>query len=98
MEKPVLSRLDKTVRRSAVLADGFDEYSGEWSTTEVAHLLKRTVFGVKVSDLKYFLSLSISQAVDELLTPSPLPSTVPLNSYSSDGYTDPTGAQCIYPR
>ena len=91
MEKPVLSRLDKTVRRSAALADGLDEYSGEWSTTEVAHLLKRTVFGVKVSDLNYFLSLSMSQAVDELLTPAPPPSTVPLNSYSSDGYTDPTG-------
>ena len=33
----------------------------------------------------------MSQAVDELLTPAASPSTVPLNSYSSGGYTDPTG-------
>jgi uncharacterized protein (DUF1800 family) len=91
MESPALARQGKTAFRSIALADGLDEYSGEWTTTEVAHLLKRTLFGVKIDDLNYFLSLSMSDAVDQLLTPAPVPSTVPLNSYSSNGYTDPTG-------
>ena len=70
-------------RGRTVFADGLDEYTGEWTTAEVAHLLKRTLFGVKVNDLKYFLGRSMSESVDELLTPSAAPATVPLNSYSS---------------
>jgi uncharacterized protein (DUF1800 family) len=91
MEKPAITDLGKTVRRSTALADGLDEYAGEWTTTEVVHLLKRTLFGVKVDDLNYFLGLTMAQAVDQLLTPTTAPTTVPLNSYSSNGYTDPTG-------
>jgi uncharacterized protein (DUF1800 family) len=91
METPVAESLAKTARRSTALSDGLDEYTGEWTTTEVVHLLKRTMFGVTVNDLNYFLSKSMSDAVDELLTPTAVPATVPLNSYSSNGYTDPTG-------
>ncbi|HEY4936472.1 MAG TPA: DUF1800 family protein [Puia sp.] len=91
MKSPALTRMWKTARRSTALSDGLDEYTGEWTSTEVAHLLKRTLFGVKVDDLNYFLSLSMPQAVDHFLTPTAAPVTVPLNSYSSNGYTDPTG-------
>jgi len=91
MEKPAFARQAKTNRRSAALADGLDQYTGEWTTTEVVHLLKRTMFGVTVNDLNYFLGKTMSDSVDELLTPSAVPATVPLNSYSSNGYTDPTG-------
>src|SRR5450631_1958000 len=91
MEKPAITRPGKSVRGSTVFADGLEEYTGEWTTTEVAHLLKRTLFGVKVSDLNYFLGRSMSESVDELLTPVAAPASVPLNSYSSGGYTDPTG-------
>ena len=91
METTVSSLQGKAPNRAAALGDGLEEYTGEWTTTEVAHLLKRTLFGVRVDDLNYFLSLSMSQAVDQLLTPTAAPSTVPLNSYSSGGYTDPTG-------
>ncbi|HEY4967997.1 MAG TPA: DUF1800 domain-containing protein [Puia sp.] len=91
MEKPALIRSGKNVRGRTFFADGLDEYTGEWTTTEVVHLLKRTLFGVKVSDLNYFLGKSMSDSVDELLTPTAIPVTVPLNSYNSGGYTDPTG-------
>jgi len=91
MERPALTQTGRTARRRIALGDGLDEYTGAWTTTEAVHLLKRTLFGVKVDDLNYFLALSMSQAVDQLLMPSPAPATVPLNSYSSDGYTDPTG-------
>jgi uncharacterized protein (DUF1800 family) len=91
MKRPALTRLGKPTGRSTALSDGLDEYSGEWTTTEVVHLLKRTLFGVRVNDLNYFLGKTMSQAVDELLTPTAAPVTVPLNSYSTDGYSDPTG-------
>src|SRR5215475_11945003 len=91
METAILTGLHKKAAANSTLADGLAEYSGEWTTTEVAHLLKRTLFGVKSVDLNYFQSLSMTQAVDEILTPAPALSSVPLNSYSSNGYTDPTG-------
>ena len=91
MERPAFARLAITARRSIAVADGLDEYTGEWTTTEVVHLLKRTLFGVTKNDLNYFLSKTMSEAVDELLSPTAAPATVPLNSYSSNGYSDPTG-------
>lgn len=91
METPALNGQGKTAPLRTAFADGLDEYTGEWTTTEVAHLLKRTLFGVKVDDLNYFLTLTMSEAVDQLLTPTTAPVTVPLNSYSANGYTDPTG-------
>ncbi|MBS1946735.1 MAG: DUF1800 domain-containing protein [Bacteroidetes bacterium] len=68
-----------------------DEYTGDWGTPQVVHLLKRTMFGAKIEDVNYFSSLTMPQAVDELLTETPVPSTLPLNNYNVDGYTDPTG-------
>jgi uncharacterized protein (DUF1800 family) len=67
---------------------GLNPYSGPWTTNEVVHLLKRTMFGAKREDVDYFKRRSMSQAVDELLNPTaPLPSP-PLNDYSP-GTPDP---------
>ncbi|HEY4209152.1 MAG TPA: DUF1800 domain-containing protein [Puia sp.] len=63
------------------------EYTGAWDTPQVVHLLKRTLFGASVQDINYFKTRTMSQAVDELLTPAAAPSTAPLNNYD----TDPTG-------
>ena len=71
--------------------DGLQEYSGVWDTPQVVHLLKRTLFGAKLQDIQYFRSRTMQQAVDELLQGTPAPSTVPLNNYNVNGYTDPTG-------
>ena len=49
------------------LESGLMDYSGNWTQNEVSHLLKRTMFGAKKSDVDYFLQLSCSEAVDELL-------------------------------
>ena len=62
---------------------GLNPYAGQWTRNEVQHLLKRTMFGSTKADIDYFLTRTVGQAVDELLTPSaPLPSP-PLNDYSS---------------
>ena len=70
---------------------GLAEYAGAWDTSHVVQLLKRTMFGATVADVAHFSALTMSDAVDELLNPTPAPTNLPLNNYSTDGYTDPTG-------
>jgi uncharacterized protein (DUF1800 family) len=59
---------------------GLAPYSGSWTVNEVTHLLKRTMFGAKKSDVDYFLTLSPGAAVDELLNNIVAPSP-PLRDY-----------------
>ena len=64
-------------------------YTGTWSRTEAVHLLKRTMFGATKADVDHMLTLTVSQAVDELLntvttTPSP-----PVNNYGTTSNPDP---------
>ena len=59
-------------------------YSGAWNKKEVVHLLKRTMFGARKSDIDFFLTLSPSQAVDVLLNvPGTLPAP-PIKNYDND--------------
>jgi uncharacterized protein (DUF1800 family) len=68
----------KTLRN---VTSGINPYTGTWGKNEVVHLLKRTMFGAKDTDISYFLTKTMSQAVTELLNPSePLP-TPPLKEY-----------------
>ncbi len=62
-------------------------YSGTFGTTELSHLLRRTLFGVTKADLNHFAGRSLAQVMAELLTPSatPLP---PVNSYNDGNFTD----------
>jgi uncharacterized protein (DUF1800 family) len=59
-------------------------YQGAWGREEVIHLLKRTMFGAKWTDINYFSGKTMSQAVDELLTPTSASTSTPLNNYGSD--------------
>jgi len=62
---------------------GLTPYSGTWTRKEVAHLLKRTMFGAKKADVDHFLAMSPSAAVDELLNvPTGLPAP-PLKNYDN---------------
>ena len=63
-------------------------YSGTFGKPELLHLLRRTLFGVKKSDLAYFANRTLSSVVTELLTvPSTAPSP-PVNNYNSSTFTD----------
>ena len=66
---------------------GINQYTGTWDTPQVVHLLKRTLFGASIDDINYFKTRTMSQAVDELLLPTAVPTTKPLNNYGND----PTG-------
>ena len=60
---------------------GIDAYTGPWTEQEVAHLLKRTMFGAKRADVNYFKNLSMSQAVQELLNPTAPDPAPPVKEY-----------------
>jgi uncharacterized protein (DUF1800 family) len=76
-------------RTNRTLSTGLTAYSGAWGFDEVAHLLRRTMFGAKKDDITYFMGKTMSQAVDELLTaPSTQPSP-PINNYNTAQKIDP---------
>ncbi|MBX9785130.1 MAG: DUF1800 domain-containing protein [Chitinophagaceae bacterium] len=61
-------------------ASGIAPYNGAWTINEAEHLLKRTMFGAKKADVDYFLTRSVSDAVDELLNTVSVPAP-PLRDY-----------------
>lgn len=77
--------------RTKEVTSGLEPYSGEWTENQVIHLLRRTLFGVKMEELHAFSALSLKQAVDLLVTVSPVPGP-PVNDYHypPDGAVDPT--------
>lgn len=67
-------------QKAKKLASGISPYNGSWTLNEAAHLLKRTTFSAKKSDIDYFLTRTVSEAVDELLNNITLPSP-PVRDY-----------------
>lgn len=68
---------------------GIRPYSGAWTKNEITHLLKRTLFGASIADIRYFSGKTMQEAVDELLNPTaPLP-TPPLKEYDVTGAATP---------
>lgn len=64
-------------------------YTGTWTEVEAIHLLRRTTFGVKPADVSTLLGMTMSQAVDKILTlPTSAPNP-PLNNYNAV-VADPT--------
>lgn len=62
---------------------GLQPYAGEWAEPEVIHLIRRTLFGATVEDVNFFKSMSMSNAVDYLLTVPPTAPSPPLKTYKS---------------
>ena len=56
---------------------GINPYTGPWTTNEVIHLLKRTMFGSTKADVDFFSGMTMNQAVDTLLNVSPAQLTPP---------------------
>ncbi len=68
---------------ASTMLSGLAPYNGPWDTEQIAHLLRRTMFGAKNIDVEYFRSMSPSDAVDILLEDAPLPDP-PINDYASE--------------
>jgi uncharacterized protein (DUF1800 family) len=61
-------------------------YAGPWNKTVVRHLLRRTLFGAKRSDISFFQSLGLARSISQLLDdtlPLPLPPVKEYNSSSA---------------
>lgn len=68
---------------------GIRPYSGAWTKNEVTHLLKRTLFGASIADIRYFSGKTMQEAVDEILNPTATLPTPPLKEYDVTGAATP---------
>lgn len=68
---------------------GLTPYKGEWTKPIVKHLLKRTMFGVKASEIDYFLLQGLTNSVDILLNDTATYPSPPLNDYNTATFIDP---------
>lgn len=81
--KKKISSPDVSSCKVARTNSGLTPYTGTFGTNEVIHLLKRTMFGAAKTDVDYFKTKTLSQAVNELLSvpvTQPLP---PVKNYAS---------------
>ena len=89
-KKIVPVRTNET-KETARTFSGLTPYNGPWTSNEVIHLLKRTMFGSTPDDINYFLGLGMNQSVDTLLTVSATPPPPPVKNYTNTNIpvTDP---------
>lgn len=90
--RPKTTNPSPGIRTEAIRTNsGINPYTGPWTAREVAHLLKRTMFGAAPQDIAYFLGMSTSQAVDQLLTIPSVPPPPPVKNYTNNNIpaTDP---------
>ncbi|MBC7588030.1 MAG: DUF1800 domain-containing protein [Chitinophagaceae bacterium] len=81
-QKVVANQPPLSVQRTQ---SGLNPYAGTWTENEVLHLLKRTMFGAKKTDIDYFKTRTLNQAVDELLNPLSALPTPPVKEYDAVG-------------
>lgn len=70
--------LQRMERRTST---GLNTYTGPWTKTQALHLLRRTLFGVKVADMNSFAAMTMSDAVDALLNVGATAPNPPVNNY-----------------
>lgn len=92
LAKPTgIKQVNKTARTNSTITP----YAGVWGETQIIQLLKRATFGAKISDIAYFKTKTMSQCVDELVTPL-APPPPPVNNYEGKNFggtpfVDPDG-------
>ncbi len=65
------------------VTSGLTPYTGSWTTWEKLHLLRRTGYNLKKSDVDSLNGLSVSQAVDMIMTIDPAAPAPPVNWYNN---------------
>lgn len=64
-------------------------YTGAWGETQVKHLLRRALFGFNKTDVDFFKSMSMSDAVDYIMTIPGTQPDPPVNGYNTMNAVDP---------
>jgi len=78
------AKLGSETERVINVSSGLKTYAGPWTTVEALHLLKRTGFGFKKTDVDTLLGLSVTKAVDLVLTIDATAPAPPVNHYNND--------------
>lgn len=81
--------MNTTILKSRGVNSGLAPYQGSFSTSELIHLLRRTLFGVTKADINAFAGMTMDQVVDALITPPFTAPAPPINNYNTANYTDP---------
>lgn len=84
-----IDQISATKKVNRGLSKGITPYIGAWTYDQVAHLLRRTMFGATIDDIKYFLGKNMDAAVDELLNPTAALPSPPINAYNTAQAIDP---------
>ncbi len=71
------------LERVVPISSGLATYTGNWSTREALHLLRRTGFGFRKSNVDTLQSLSMNAAVDLVLNLNTTPPNPPVNFYQN---------------
>ncbi len=87
------SKPESHAKRIATTTD-LDPYAGDWDDRAITHLLRRVMFGSKMSDLESFRSMSVAGSIDQLIQESPVP-TPPTNDYSEEDTGVPFGESWV---
>ncbi len=69
------------IARVGPVNSGLSQYSGTWTTSEAAYLLRRTQFGYKKADADSFVSLGMAASVNALLNFTNTAPSPPINYY-----------------
>ena len=91
VKKPIAAAGTNETKQAIRTFSGLTPYNGSWTSNEVIHLLKRTMFGSTPDDINFFLGLGMNQSVDTLLTVSATPPAPPVKNYNNNNIppTDP---------
>lgn len=76
--EPQVSQLKKSEIKK--INSGLGVYTGNWGEKQARHLLSRTLIGITKPELAYFKSLSLNEAVSQIVSESVLPEP-PVNDY-----------------
>ena len=70
---------------------GLEEYSDNWNFESAAHLLRRTCFGPKLSEINQAINLGLNESIDKLLNKEEFTPDPPLNDRDDDENAPPIG-------
>lgn len=82
-EIPFEKTLSNSANRIGNVTSGLTPYTGTWTVREVLHLLRRTNYGYKKSHADVLGALTMSQAVDLIMTVNNTPPSPPVNWYQA---------------
>ena len=75
--------------RKFMATPSLSPYSGPWNKTVVRHLLRRTLFGTKRSDITFFQSLGLTASINQLLDDTTALPSPPVKEYNSSAAAVP---------